>query len=87
LLALDPQVMREAVDNDCLENVNALPQQLSGCVVWTKQDLVEAGAEIVSPQLIDRGVVGRWPVFRSRHDEPATLLKPIEHLLSKLTNT
>lgn len=87
VLFLDPQIARLEANRECVQKVNALGRPILGAIVWTKQDIVESGAETVSTKLVESGAVGGWPVFRSRHDEPASLLQPIEHLLAALAKS
>lgn len=87
VLLLDPQVAQAEEGRKCVRVVASLTPAISGCVVWTKQDLVEDGAGRVSGSLLDETPLASWPIFHTRSDEPAGLVEPIEWTMERLKRT
>ena len=85
-LVLDIQATRAQADREFAEAVARMPNAPSlGCVIWTKEDLIADGVEErVPPTLLSGTAVETWPSFLTRHDQPWTLLAPLEWLLAQV---
>ncbi len=93
VLCLDSQVERSASNQEHVDYlVNAPWCPRSGCVVWTKHDLVtDHGLRPASVSIPasrsspsrepyrDPGVAS-WPTFRTRFDDAASMRAPLEYL-------
>ena len=88
MLVLDPQIAREAPDRECVATLMSLPVATRvGCVVWTKQDLVERGVAIVSKAMVGGTSAEYWRTFATRFDDAVRLLEPIEWLVGEVTKS
>ena len=84
-LVLDGQEAREKADREHLDALMGMTLPAVRCVVFTKEDLIERGAVVrVSPSLSGDDRLAGWQTFRTRNDQPITLLEPIEWLIRQI---
>lgn len=83
MLVLDPQPSRHEANRKCISALSALSQsRRSGCVVWTKNDLVnQQDIDHFSFEILAGNTVGSWPSFVTRYDDPNTLVEGLEFLI------
>ena len=87
VLVLDSQRTRATENAESIEVLDGLEQVPNvGCVVMSKGDLVRASTS-TSYARLSSSPFSAWPVFHTRHDSPATLLRPIEWILGQFSNS
>lgn len=86
-LVLDGQEARERADREHIDALMNMTMPATRCVIFTKEDLIAKGAVgRVSSSLLDDHRISGWHTFRTRSDQPATLVEPIEWLVRHISS-
>lgn len=84
-LVLDGQEAREKADREHIDALMNMTLPAVRCVIFTKEDLIAKGAVgRVSASVLDDARIAGWQTFRTRSDQPHTLVAPIEWLVEHL---